>query len=130
MVEQAHIETNLPLLPITFLHRLEVLNAIQMYVFLARKDGQTRLTAESAGAAQAVFREDLLQRSFIRPVSVQLDELADRFEELALRHTANHGFRTYDVVHVASALLLACDTFWSFDKKARKLAALEGLRIQ
>jgi hypothetical protein len=26
-------------------------------------------------------------------------------------------------------LLLDCDTFWSFDPKANKLAALEGLKV-
>ena len=36
----------------------------------------------------------------------------------------------FDLLHVASALVLACDTFWSFDPKASKLAALEGLRIR
>ena len=43
------------------------------------------------------------------------------------QHTARHGFRTYDLLHVASALTLKCDGFWSFDPKASKLAALEGL---
>jgi predicted nucleic acid-binding protein len=57
-----------------------------------------------------------------------MPDVEAQFEELALRHTAKHGFRTYDLLHVASALLLRCDTFWSFDPKASKLAALEGLR--
>jgi hypothetical protein len=30
-------------------------------------------------------------------------------------------------LHVASALALQCDTFWSFDPKASKLARLEGM---
>jgi len=34
------------------------------------------------------------------------------------------------LLHVSSALLLKCDSFWSFDPKASKLAALEGLKIQ
>ncbi len=53
--------------------------------------------------------------------------LKDVFDRLSYRHTAKHGFRTYDILHVASALLLGCDTFWSFDVKALKLAKLEGL---
>jgi len=40
-----------------------------------------------------------------------------------------HGFRTYDLLQVASALLLGCDTFWSFDGRARKLAKLEGMKV-
>jgi hypothetical protein len=34
-----------------------------------------------------------------------------KFEELSLRRTTRHGFRTYDLLHVASALLLGCDIF-------------------
>jgi predicted nucleic acid-binding protein len=59
-----------------------------------------------------------------------LAELQVQFEELALRHTASHGFRTYDLMHVASALLLKCDAFWSFDPKASRLASLEGLKVR
>lgn len=68
--------------------------------------------------------------TFLRPVPVSRPELEAQFEELALRHTAEHGFRTYDLLHVASALLLRCDTFWSFDPKASRLARLEGLEIR
>jgi predicted nucleic acid-binding protein len=45
------------------------------------------------------------------------------------RHTIKRGFRAYDIMHVAAALLLGCDTFWSFDAKAKKLAELEGLKV-
>ena len=56
-------------------------------------------------------------------------DITAKFEDLALRYTAKHGFRTYDILHVAAALVLKCQTFWSFDKKASKLAKLEGLKI-
>ena len=62
----------------------------------------------------------------MRPAQAPYSRLKEQFEELALRHTAKHGFRTYDLLHVASALLLGCDTFWSFDAKAKKLAKLAG----
>jgi hypothetical protein len=57
------------------------------------------------------------------------EDLTRQTEELSLRHTAKHGFRAYDVLHVSSALLLRCDTFWSFDPKASRLAVLEGLKV-
>ncbi|HEV2210624.1 MAG TPA: hypothetical protein VG167_17760 [Verrucomicrobiae bacterium] len=63
----------------------------------------------------------------MRAVIMTPDDLEGQFEELSLRHTAKHGFRTYDLLHVSSALVLGCDTFWSFDPKASRLAALEGL---
>jgi predicted nucleic acid-binding protein len=63
-------------------------------------------------------------------VAIPTSEVERQFEELSLRHTARHGFRTYDLLHVASALALKCDTFWSFDSKASKPAELEGLKVR
>jgi predicted nucleic acid-binding protein len=119
-----------PLLPITWLHRLETINAFQLHVFMGKTRGQTRVTPEQAAAAQATFQADLAQPTFLRAVQLSLPELEAQFAELALRHTAKHGFRTYDLLHVASALFLRCDTFWSFDPKASRLASLEGLEVR
>ena len=116
-----------PPLPVSWLHRLETVNAFQLYVFSGRTRGQIHVTPEQAAAAQAMFRADLADPTFLRPTQLDLPELEQHFEELALRHTAKSGFRTYDLLHVTSALLLQCDTFWSFDPKCSKLAALEGL---
>lgn len=129
LLETARAEASPPL-PVTWVHRLETLNAFQLHVFTGKSSGQTRVTPEQAAAAYAMFRTDLAQPTFLRPVPLALPELEAQFEELALRHTAKHGFRTYDLLHVASALVLDCDTFWSFDLKASGLASLEGLRVR
>jgi predicted nucleic acid-binding protein len=117
-------------LPFTWLHRVEILNAFQLHVFLSRGEGQTFVSTEQAALAYANFRSDAENGQVFRAVAISSAELEDQFEQLALRHTAKHGFRTYDLLHVASALLLKCDTFWSFDPKASKLAGLEGLKIR
>jgi len=116
-------------LPVSWLHRVELCNALQFHVFQGRAPGHKRVTAEQAGAAMATFRAGLANRGFLRPVTLSPAELERQFEELSLRHTARHGFRTYDLLHVSSALLIGCDTFWSFDPKANKLAKLEGFRL-
>jgi predicted nucleic acid-binding protein len=117
-------------LPVTWLHRLEFINALQLHVFASRSPGQQFISPEQAALALANFRVDLNQEGFVYLAAVPTVELERQFEELSLRHTARHGFRTYDLVHVAQALALNCDTFWSFDPKASKLAALEGLKIR
>jgi predicted nucleic acid-binding protein len=129
LLDEARSEDASPL-PITWLHRLEVVNAVQLQVFAARIRGQPRITAEQAAAAQASFREDLRRTDFLRITQLIHEKLAAKFEEISLRHTARLGVRVYDVIHVASALLLDCDTFWSFDAKALRLAKLEGLAIR
>ena len=117
-------------LPVTWLHRLEVVNALQQCVFLTRQGmQQLRVTAELASAAEARFFDEVdlgihYQHSSIHPETVEA-----MFRELSHRHTAKEGFRTYDILHVSSARVLGCDTFWSFDAKAKKLAKLEGLKV-
>lgn len=118
-------------LPITWHHRLETINAFRLMVFSSSQGPhQPRVTLEQAAAAHATFRGDLVNGSFLRETGLEWSALEGQFEELALRHTVRHGFRTYDLLHVASALVLRSDTFWSFDPKASKLAELEGLKVR
>ena len=77
--------------------------------------------------AVANFHSELDAGEFLKIQTIPDETLETIFEMLAYRHTPSHGFRTYDVMHVASAIATGCDTFWSFDAKARKLASLEGL---
>ena len=114
--------------PVSTLCRFEIRNAFERMVFESRTGGQGRVTPEGASAARADFEEDLVKGSLLTPVRLTLEELEPRFDHLVGRHTAKHGFRTYDLLHVASAIYLGCDTFWSFDAKALKLAKLEGLK--
>lgn len=114
---------------VTWLHRFEVSNAFQQQVYSSRLHAQPRITPEQAAIAQARFREDVGRTNFLRWAPLDQEKLLRQFEEISLRHTAKHGFRAYDVLHVASALILECDTFWSFDLKACRLAALEGLKL-
>jgi predicted nucleic acid-binding protein len=127
LVAEVQSGENLPL-PVTWLHRIELVNAFEHSVYLGRQPDHPRVAPEQAAIALATFREDLAKPTFLRPARLPEAELERQAEALALRHTAKHGFRTYDLLHVAAALLLDCDTFWSFDARALKLARLEGLR--
>ena len=118
-----------PPLPITWLHRLELINAFEFSVWLARQGGHPMVTPEKAAIAHASFRDDLAAETFLRPVRTEPSDHERHFEEIATRHTARHGFRSYDILHVSLALALRCDCFLTFDVRARKLAALEGLKV-
>jgi len=115
-------------LPVTWLHRVEAVNAFEFCVWLGRQPSHPTVTSQQAAAALATFREDLALGHFLRPARLSEAILERQAEELSLRHTARHGFRTYDLLHVASALLLGCDTFWSFDE--RTVEARETRRLE
>jgi predicted nucleic acid-binding protein len=112
-------------LPITRLLRMEMTNALQRLVYESRHGAQgIRVSTETALAAHGNFNEELEAGDFLFRRAVSDEDL----EALAYRYTATEGFRTYDIMHVASALVLGCDTFWSFDARAKKLASLVGLQ--
>jgi predicted nucleic acid-binding protein len=116
-------------LPVTWLHRIELANAFEMSVWLGKQGGQPRVSPQNAAVALEAFREDLAAETFLHSATIEISAFQPLFEEIAARHTAKHGFRTYDILHVVSARLLGCDHFFSFDAKASALAKIEGLKI-
>jgi predicted nucleic acid-binding protein len=52
-----------------------------------------------------------------------------RARELSRRHAPAMGCRAMDALHVASALILAADDFYTFDRDQAKLARAAGLRV-
>jgi len=115
-------------LPVPTLLLFEVSNGLQRLVFESRTGGQWRVTPEAAAAAWYEFTAHLEQAVFLRHSPLTLRELEGEVESLVARYTACHGFRTYDIMHVASAQVLGCSRFLTFDAKARKLAQLVGMQ--
>lgn len=110
-------------LPVTItpLGELELANAFQLRVF--RKE----LTAAEARASAALFRQDTENGIFeMKPLSPTAFE---RAKHLVRKRTAVLGTRTLDLLHVASALVLQADVFYSFDQHQLKLAKAEGLTL-
>ena len=49
--------------------------------------------------------------------------------ELARKYTPRFGLRTLDVLHVAVAVELKAEQFWTFDDRQAKLAKAVGLKV-
>jgi predicted nucleic acid-binding protein len=109
----------LPLL-IGSLGELELANAFRLRVFRAE------MRNSEARAGVAAFHEDL--RSGIIAVKPMPDEGYAAAERLASRWTARLGTRTLDILHVACALALEAESFYTFDDRQRRLAAAAGLK--
>ena len=116
-------------IPMIWLHRFELMNALELAVWFGRRGKHHAVTPQQAALAWSAFVEDLDQGSFLERRHLEENALGVQFEQFSRRHTAKRGFRTYDVLHVAAACLLGCDEFWSFDQRAQELATLEGLRV-
>ena len=65
-----------------------------------------------------------------RWITLPLPEPAfDVCADLARRYGPKLGVRTLDSLHVACALELKAERFWTFDDRQAKLAKAEGLKI-
>lgn len=111
----------MPLL-LTDVGKIEILNAIGLRLF--RKE----LRPAEAKAAYGLFRQDAEARV------VQIVPLPgaayERAEQIARNHTPVLGTRTLDVLHVAGALVLKANAFYTFDQKQAALATAVGLHLQ
>ncbi len=59
-----------------------------------------------------------------------LMEILRRADDLSKRHTVKEGFRSFDILHVATALHLGAKEFLTFEERQRKLARAEGLAVR
>jgi predicted nucleic acid-binding protein len=110
----------LPLL-ITPFGELELTNAVALRLF--RKE----LSVSQMKAAHALIRKDL--EDGILMVNALPAKAFERAKQIARRQTPRLGTRSLDVLHVASALVLHANTFYSFDARQGKLATAEGLLV-
>lgn len=110
----------LPLL-LTDIGKVEILNAIGLRLF--RKE----LRPAQAKQAYGLLRQDA-ESGVVQIVPLPAAAY-DRAEQIARTHTPRLGTRTLDVLHVAAALALKADAFYTFDKKQAALAAAVGLRL-
>lgn len=104
----------------TPLHFAEWAHAIAQHVF------RRKLTPSEA---QQVNRHLEADRSARRWLETALPEHAfDLCADLARRHAPKLEVRTLDSLHVACALELKAERFWTFDERQAKLAKAEGLK--
>jgi predicted nucleic acid-binding protein len=116
----ALVQHHQPVFCLTPFSEAEFTNAVELGVFTKR------YTAREARAVRDYFL------SHIRSGVFRVHDLPPAAyavaRSLSLRHTAKLGTRALDVLHVASALILKADSFFTFDQRQHRLARAEGLR--
>lgn len=111
-----------PLVLITPFHELELVTAMEAAAF--RKLAGVDEVKASIRAFRADLTTGVLARTPMPP------DAFDRATALSSRFTRTLGCRTLDILHVAIALELNAETFFTFDKAQAKLARRAGLAIR
>jgi predicted nucleic acid-binding protein len=85
----------------------------------------------SAHQAQEVLTNFQLDRESRVWIDVNLPERTfDRCLQLVQQHGSQVPMATLDTLHVASALELGAERFWTFDERQAKLARAAGLQAR
>lgn len=106
----------------TNLHRHEVRNAIRLSLF------RSRISQAEYAAAIRMFDEHE-QAGLLRISSLAWIDVFDRAETVSAAHSARLGTRALDVLHVASALILRADVFYTADQAQAALGRSAGLNV-
>ena len=106
----------------TALTEFELENAIWQYQF------RRELTERDVKGCISAFRRDLANSLFdMMPFNA---EMLRKASLISASQTPRLGTRALDVLHVASALVLGAQDFYTFDRNQAKLADAEGLTVR
>jgi len=126
-VSEAHSESArreaqaVPQLPLTWLHTLEVGNALRVLT------GRKLLTAEEARGLLDQFEDDR-QAQRLADAALDWPKVFHESVQLSRRHAARLLCRSLDILHVAAAVELGCKRFVSADERQLALAEAIGLK--
>jgi predicted nucleic acid-binding protein len=109
-------------LPFTWLHQLELRNALRLRVF------RREITAAQREASLNMMLADLAA-GVLAAASPALAAVMIEAERLSAAHSEKLGTRSLDILHVASALVLGSASFLTFDRRQAALARVSGLKV-
>jgi predicted nucleic acid-binding protein len=106
----------------------EFRQAIRFQIRLYNND-KTKGYNKSEGKQMFVNLENDLAKRFLEITPVSWPQVHARAERLSERYTEVHGYRSMDILHVATALEGGAKEFLTFDKNQGRLAEAEGLTV-
>jgi predicted nucleic acid-binding protein len=126
MSSAAELERRFGFVPLTSFTRFEVIQALRFEAWRHRNDRNKGLPPAQTEAALNLFLAQIGSSFQLTPV---LWETVLAQAELFTRSTPEKGWRTVDLVHVATATSTQAAEFFSFDEQQNRLAGEQGLKI-
>ena len=109
-------------LVVTLLNEFELSNALRF------AEWRGAIATGQAAAFWAEFQEDLAAGRIVRH-ACNLAAVLDEAIRLSAAHTLAGGHRSFDIVHVAAAVVMKASHFLTFDQNQQRLAEAEGLGV-
>ncbi len=125
----AHFKTMPEALHVSGLLLYEFRQSVRFHVWLHSQDKSKGYPQADCNRALADLQTDLETGALV-VVSADWLEVHRLAEAISKRHTVTGGHRSFDVLHVATALHLDAREFLTFDTNQRKLATAEKLKVK
>jgi predicted nucleic acid-binding protein len=106
----------------------EFRQSVQFQVYRNQKDVTQGYTSEIALLALSTLQSNVAAGMFHLP-AIDWSDVHRLAERLAFQHTIKGGHRSFDILHLATALHLGVGEFLTFDANQKKLALTEGLKV-
>lgn len=106
----------------------EFRQAVRFQVFLRSRDAKKGYSETEGLMMLAQFENDL-DSGVVIEAGANWTDVAVIVERLSERHTMKRGARSFDLLHIATALQWEATVFLSFDGLQREIAADEGLNV-
>ncbi len=106
---------------------LTVLNDFELGNALRFAEFRKGIAAGEAALFWAQFEADRASGRLVIQIC-NLADVVDQAKRLSATYTLTRGHRGFDILHVASALVLETKVFLTFDGNQKKLAVAEGLQ--
>ena len=107
----------------------EFRQSMRFHVWLHAQNSKKGVPAKEAEQTLADLERNLAGGA-LQIVSADIAHVLRVAERLSAAYTKASGHRAFDVLHIATALVLEAKEFISFDTNQRQLASTEGLKVK
>jgi predicted nucleic acid-binding protein len=115
-------------LHVTSLVLFEFRQSVRLQEFLHQKNPRLGFDRASGQRAFADLQSDL-SAGAVALADADWDDVLQIAERVSDKHTPREGHRSFDVLHVATALHFGVQEFLTFDAEQKRLAKTEGLKV-
>lgn len=114
-------------MPFTSLLEFEFTQAIRLQVWLHQADRRKGYGQREADQMLADWESDVAAGANVL-IACDMSLVLQLAKSYSQQRTAQHGHRTLDLLHVATAVHLGAKTFLTFDSRQRALARYVGMK--
>lgn len=124
----AHFKKMMEPLHVGSLLLYEFRQSLRWQEFLYSKDRSKGFDKATGMVALTTVQSDIASGAVVI-VSVDWSDVHNIAERLSIQYAAMGGHRSFDILHVATALHLGAKELLTFDGNQKKLAKAEGLKV-